>query len=98
MTGSVHQNLPLFYTNLHSTNGRNSLDIKFYKLERTVLTGLHYLMISVLKMRYKHLYGLHFHKGDTYDDYKIHLLIGTGDIVKTKLNRFMTKNDGEFIA
>ena len=98
MIGSVLKNLPLFYTTLHSTNGRNSLYIKLCKLERTVLTGLHYPMISVLKMRYKHLYGLHFHKGDTYDDYKIHLLIGTDDIVKIKLNRFMTKNDGEFIA
>ena len=31
MTGSVHQNLPLFYTTLYSINGRNSLGTKLYK-------------------------------------------------------------------
>ena len=38
MTGSVYQNLPLFYTTLHSINGGNSLDTKLYKSERKVFT------------------------------------------------------------
>ncbi|XP_065654634.1 uncharacterized protein LOC136081261 [Hydra vulgaris] len=79
MTGSVHQNLPLFYTTLYSIKGCNSLDIKLYK-------------------KFKHLERLHFHNEDDYDDHKIHLIIGAGDIARIKLKGFRTGNDGEAIA
>ena len=98
MTGSVHQNLPLFYTTLYSINGRNSLDIKLYKLERKVLTVLQNPRISVLKRKFKHLERFHFHNEDDYDDHKIHLIIGAGDIARIKLKGFSTGNDGEAIA
>ena len=98
MTGSVHQNLPLFYTTLYSINGRSSLDIKLYKLERKVLTVQQNPRISVLKRKFKHLEKLHFHNEDDYDDHKIQLIIGAGDIARTKLKGLRAGNDGEAIA
>ena len=93
MTGSVHQNLPLFYTTLYSINGRNSLDIKLYKLERKVVPVLQNPRISVLKRKFKHLKRLHFYNKDDYDGHKIYLIIGA-----IKLKVFRTGNDGEAIA
>ena len=63
-----------------------------------MLTVLQNPRISVLKRKFKHLERLHFHNEDDYDDHKIHLIIGAGDIARIKLKGFRTGNDGEAIA
>ena len=64
MTTTVTQKLPAYNIQLHSTDGKYSINVKANKLDRPVLTTLSNPRISQLRRKYPHLTGLQFDNED----------------------------------
>ena len=82
VTTTVQQNLPVYEVRLWSTDGSQCLDVKLNKLDRPVITTLNNPRIADLKRKYS--YRIHFDCEDERDQHPVHLILGVGDITRTK--------------
>ena len=98
ITMTVTQTLLAYKIQLHSTDGKYSIDIKINKLDRPVLTTLTNPRITNLKRKYPHLSELQLDNEDEKDQHPIHIILRAGDIAKIKSSGFISGKTGKPVA
>ena len=98
ITMTLTQTLLAYKIQLHSTDGKYSIDIKINKLDRPVLTTLTNPRITNLKRKYPHLSELQLDNEEEKDQHPIHTILGAGNIVKIKSSGFISGKTGEPVA